>query len=65
MGKVHQVDFTNKRKREYHLDQCAGCHKDIQEEEGYFEVVLPYDDYDKYIALCEKCGKTARKQGIF
>ena len=64
MGKVHVVDFNNRRKRNYENDICSGCQKVIREDEEFTELIVPYGDCDQHIALCNSCSKTAREYGV-
>lgn len=62
MGKV--IQFQPK-KHVYHTDQCSGCHKEIEENEEYTEIVMDHIDRKEHIALCSQCYKSAMKYGAF
>ena len=61
MGKVIALQ---PKKHIYELEQCAGCGKAI--EEHYTEIGLPSGDNSKivHIALCSKCTKIAKGEGV-
>lgn len=49
----------------YNTDNCSGCHKEIEDNEIYTEVVMDHGDRKEYIALCSKCYKVAEGYGVF
>lgn len=57
------VDISGRFKnRYYELDSCKGCGKVIEEEENYYEIIVPNSfnsDGVTHIALCESCNYTA------
>lgn len=63
MGEVKTADFGHNRKRIYEDDNCAGCKRELEDDEEIRMIKLPYEDYDKYIALCLKCHESAKKHG--
>lgn len=65
MAVIHQFPIK-KRQKVYEYDNCGGCQKVISEDdhEGYMEIVLPFDDYDKHIVLCPSCHESAKRYGV-
>lgn len=63
MGNVHRLDFKEKV---YEYENCSGCNKEVDDQqEEYMEIVMPYEDHDKHILLCESCYQSAKSYGIF
>jgi len=61
MGKIIKLES---RKHIYDIDNCAGCGNAITGE--YKEIGLPSPDNKevRHIALCNKCSKVAKKEGV-
>lgn len=56
----------NRVEHEYYLENCAGCHEAIAENESYTEIVMTSvsGKNKKHIALCDECAEEARRHGV-
>ena len=65
MGNVRYVDFSvNNQEEIWKTDECAGCHKSVEEVGKHTTLKLPYEGKIEYIVLCKKCYKVAQEHGV-
>lgn len=62
------IQFPAKENRPKHIYEtraCAGCQKDIAEDEIYTEIVMTSENgkEKKHIALCDSCADVAKYHG--
>lgn len=62
---VQFPDESDRVKHIYETDQCAGCQKQIADDEIFHEIVMQVDEKTKrHIALCSKCYEISKEYGV-